>query len=47
MLDKIQVYDDREDDPDHKLSDKDVGKVINLKMKNKIKKSTLGKLYGG
>jgi len=47
MLEKIQVYDDREDDPDHKLADKDVGKVINLRMKSKIKKSTLGKVYGG
>lgn len=47
MLDKIQVYDDRENDPDHKLSDAEVNKIINLKMKSKIKKSTLGKLYGG
>ncbi|WP_214070938.1 TonB-dependent receptor [Mucilaginibacter sp. dw_454] len=47
MLDKIQIYDDREDDPDHRLSDREVGKVINLKMKSKIKRSTLGKVYGG
>ncbi len=43
----VQVYDDREDDPDHKLSDMEVGKIINLKLKKKIKKSTLGKVYGG
>ncbi|WP_246229993.1 TonB-dependent receptor [Mucilaginibacter humi] len=47
MLDKIQVYDDREEDPDHKLSDMEVGKIINLKMKSKIKKSTMGKIYAG
>ncbi|MGF7078139.1 outer membrane beta-barrel protein [Mucilaginibacter sp. UYCu711] len=47
MLDKIQVYDDREEDPDHKLSDMEVGKIINLKMKSKIKKSTMGKVYAG
>jgi hypothetical protein len=47
MLDKIQVYDDRENDPDHKLSDMEVGKIINLKMKSKIKKSTMGKIYAG
>ena len=47
MIDKIQIYDDRENDPDHKLSAMEVGKVINLKMKSKIKKSTLGKFYAG
>ncbi len=47
MLDKVQVYDDRENDPDHKLSETEVGKIINLKMKSKIRKSTLGKIYGG
>lgn len=47
LIDKIQVYDDRENDPDHKLSDTEVGKIINLKLKSKIKKSTLGKIYAG
>ena len=47
MIDKIQVYDDRENDPDHKLTEAEVGKIINLKLKNKIKKSTLGKFYAG
>ncbi len=47
MIDRIQVYDNRENDPDHKLTETEVGKVINLKLKNKIKKSTLGKFYAG
>lgn len=47
MVDKIQVYDDRENDPDHLVSEAQVAKIINLKMKSKIKKSTLGKIYGG
>jgi hypothetical protein len=47
LIANVQVYDDREDDPDHKLSDMEVGKIINLKLKKKIKKSTLGKIYGG
>lgn len=47
MVDKIQVYDDRENDPDHLVSETQVAKIINLKMKSKIKKSTLGKIYGG
>jgi len=47
LVDKIQVYDDREEDPDHQLSDMEVNKIINLKMKSKIKKSTIGKIYAG
>lgn len=47
MIDKIQVYDDRENDPDHKISATKVNKIINLKLKSKIKKSTLGKINGG
>lgn len=47
LIDKIQVYDDRENDPAHKLSTAEVNKIINLKLKSKIKKSTLGKIYGG
>ena len=46
MIDKIQVYDDRDDDPLHKLSQIDVKKIINLKLKSAIKKSTIGKVYG-
>ncbi|TSJ42658.1 outer membrane beta-barrel protein [Mucilaginibacter corticis] len=47
LVDKVQIYDDREEDPDHKLTDLEVSKIINLKMKSKIKKSTIGKVYGG
>jgi hypothetical protein len=47
MVAAVQVYDDREDDPDHKLTEMEVGKIINLKMKNKIKKSTIGRVYAG
>ncbi|MGV8877990.1 MAG: outer membrane beta-barrel protein [Sphingobacteriaceae bacterium] len=47
LIDKIQVYDDRENDPDHLISDAQVSKIINLKMKKAIKKSTFGKVYAG
>lgn len=47
LVDKVQVYDDRDEDPDHKLTDMEVNKIINLKLKSKIKKSTIGKLYAG
>ncbi|WP_316840339.1 outer membrane beta-barrel protein [Pedobacter gandavensis] len=47
LLDQIQIYDDRENDPDHKISASKVSKIINLKLKSKIKKSTIGKFYGG
>jgi len=47
LVDKVQVYDDRDEDPDHKLAEMEVSKIINLKLKSKIKKSTIGKVYGG
>lgn len=47
LVDKVQVYDDRDEDPDHKLTEMEVSKIINLKLKSKIKKSTIGKVYGG
>lgn len=47
MVANVQMYDDREDDPDHKLTDNEVGKILNLKMKSAIKKSTMGKVYAG
>lgn len=47
LIAKIQIYDDREHDPNHKISASKVGKIINLKLKSKIKKSTIGKFYGG
>ncbi|MFD2871818.1 outer membrane beta-barrel protein [Mucilaginibacter ximonensis] len=47
LVDKVQVYDDRDDDPDHKLTEMELSKVINLKLKSKIRKSTIGKIFGG
>lgn len=47
MVSSVQVYDDREQDPGHRLSDFDIGKIINLKLKRKVRKSTMGKVYGG
>jgi len=47
LIDKVQVYDDRENDPDHLIPDVKVKKIINLKFKKKLKKSIFGKVYGG
>ncbi|WP_120182870.1 TonB-dependent receptor [Pelobium manganitolerans] len=47
LLDKVQVFDDRENDPDHLIPDADVSKIINLKFKKKFKKSIFGKVYAG
>ena len=47
MIAKVQVYDDRENDPDHLVPDIDVKKIINLKFKKALKKSIFGKIYGG
>jgi hypothetical protein len=47
LIDKIQVYDDRENDPDHLLDETRVEKIVNLKFKKKLKKSTFGKVYAG
>lgn len=47
MVDKIQVYDDRENDPDHLIPDYRVKSIINLKFKKKLIKSVFGKVYGG
>lgn len=47
LIAKIQVYDDREDDPDHLIPDANVNKIINLKLKSAIKKSVSGRLHGG
>jgi len=43
MISKVQVYDDRENDPDHLQPDYAVGKIINLKFKKALKKSTFGR----
>jgi len=47
LIDKVQVYDDRENDPDHLVEDSKVEKIINLKFKKALKKSTFGKVYAG
>ena len=47
LLDKIQIYDDRENDPDHLIEDSKVSKIINLKFKKAFKKSIFGKVYAG
>lgn len=47
LIDKVQVYDDREDDPDHLIEDSKVSKIINLKFKKALKKSVFGKVYAG
>ncbi len=47
MLDKVQVYDDRENDPDHLIPESKVAKIINLKLKGPLKKSVFGKIYAG
>lgn len=47
LIDKIQVYDDRENDPNHTIPEIDLNKVINLKLKSKVRKSTIGKFFAG
>ncbi len=47
LLDKVQIYDDRENDPDHLIEDANVSKIINLKFKKRFKKSIFGKIYAG
>ncbi|WP_448701225.1 outer membrane beta-barrel protein [Mucilaginibacter sp. AW1-3] len=47
LIDKVQVYDDRDNDPDHLVPDAQVEKIINLKFKQAIKKSTFGKWRAG
>lgn len=47
LIAKVQVYDDRENDPNHLVPDNEVSKIINLKFKKALKKSIFGKMYGG
>ncbi|QEC77985.1 outer membrane beta-barrel protein [Mucilaginibacter ginsenosidivorax] len=47
MIAKVQVYDDRENDPDHVVPAAQLNKIINLKFKKILKKSLFGKVYGG
>jgi len=45
LIDKIQITDDRENDPNNLLNDNYVEKVIDLKLKTQIKKSVFGKIH--
>ena len=47
MISKVQVYDDRDDDPDHLVPDYQVKKIINLKFKKKFAKGILSTLGAG
>jgi hypothetical protein len=47
LIDKVQVYDDRENDPNHLIPESQTNKIINLKFKKAIKKSIFGKVYAG
>ncbi|WP_158829223.1 outer membrane beta-barrel protein [Mucilaginibacter lacusdianchii] len=47
IVSQIQVYDDRENDPDHLVSETKVPKIINLKLKKAIKRSIFGKVFAG
>ncbi|WP_428329890.1 outer membrane beta-barrel protein [Mucilaginibacter sp.] len=47
MIAKVQVYDDRENDPDHLVPDYEVKKIINLKFKKAFKKSILSNVGAG
>ncbi|MBS1533152.1 MAG: outer membrane beta-barrel protein [Bacteroidetes bacterium] len=42
MISKVQVYDDRDDDPDHLVPEYKVNKIINLKFKKAFKQSIIG-----
>lgn len=47
MISKVQVYDDRENDPDHLVPDYEVKKIINLKFKKSFAKGVLSTLGAG
>lgn len=47
MIDKVQVYDNRERDSNHRVSESQLKKIINLKFKKIYKKSIFGKGYSG
>ncbi|MFI5160079.1 MAG: outer membrane beta-barrel protein, partial [Sphingobacteriales bacterium] len=47
MISKVQVYDDRENDPDHLVPEYEVKKIINLKFKKAFKKSVIGNVDAG
>ncbi|MES2829761.1 MAG: TonB-dependent receptor [Bacteroidota bacterium] len=47
LIDKVQVYLDRENDPDKKANEIDLQNVINLKLKSAVKKSVIGRFAAG
>lgn len=47
LLDKVQIYDDRENDPEHLIPESQVNKIINVKFKRALKRSVFGKVYAG
>ncbi len=47
MIARVQIYDDRENDPDHLLPDYQVKKIINLKFKKKFQGVTFGNIVAG
>lgn len=47
MISKIQISDDREEDPQNLLADDEVDQVINLKLKKDAKIKAFGKAYAG
>lgn len=47
MIDKVQIADDREEDPENLLTEDEVEKVINLKLKKEAKIKAFGKVYAG
>ncbi len=47
IISKVQVYDDRDNDPDHLIPDYQVKKIINLKFKKSFTKGILSSLGAG
>jgi len=47
MISKVQIYDDRENDPDHLIPDYQVKKIINLKFKKSFANGILSTLGAG
>lgn len=47
LIEKVQVLDDREGDPDKIRDGTQVDKIINLKLKTEIRKRIVGKFHVG
>src|SRR5680860_1208696 len=47
MISKVQITDDREEDPQHLLAEDEVDQVINLKLKKNARIKAFGKAYAG